>query len=81
MTLLTLCPLPGVFSSALMASDVRFVGRRLSICLIWAGVFPRTSYQRRSRSAIAALFSSANFSRILARRIALWSVITNSKPV
>ena len=42
------------------AFDFDPMGCRLSICLICAGVLPRTSYPRRSSSATAALLSSSN---------------------
>ena len=41
MTSLAPCPLRGGSFRAPLASDVCFEGRRLSISLIWAGVFPR----------------------------------------
>ena len=41
MTSLARCPLRGGSFRAPLASDVCFEGRRLSISLIWAGVFPR----------------------------------------
>ena len=39
--------------------DFGFLGDRLSICLIFAGVLPRMSYPRRSSSAIASRLSSS----------------------